>query len=388
MSWQQFKDNVLRQVTPGVSDIDTVANIYATEYDNAIKRGYDKINSQKVRESTNIEGMKSMFKMALQRGQNSTEPYDLVGNMGDGVKAYWAGVIMNAGPEIPVTLPISATSNLSATLVSVTNFGEWKGDSSGGSPFKLTPQQIEESKAELKYYKKELKTANEEERKPIESIIALEEGKLENGEDVSSEFEDVIFGDETIDSGPPAKFNKGADWGPLTRGAASSTPYTPPTFTPNMALGEKIVTAARADVGVAMETEGQDNGPRVRQILSTVGITKPSSWCASAVTTWWKAAGAIPVPMNVGPAWVPNWMEWGKKNGQFSMQPAIGAAVIYDWKKPHPDTSSGMHIGIVSAINSDGSVITIEGNTRGKNGGGCYERKGQMGYVVGYVWPK
>jgi hypothetical protein len=36
------------------------------------------------------------------------------------------------------------------------------------------------------------------------------------------EFEDVIFGDETIDAGPPAKFNKGANWTPLTRGGSGS----------------------------------------------------------------------------------------------------------------------------------------------------------------------
>jgi len=391
MSWQQFKDNVLRQVTPGVSDIDTVASVYAIEYDNAIKRGYDTVNKQKVKESTNIELMKSMFKMALQKGQSSKDPYDLVGNMGDGVKAYWSGVIMNAGPAIPLTLPIGATANLSATLVSVTNFGEWKGAASGdGNKFKLSPEQIEQSKKDLKYYKEQLKTIKETEKGPTEDKIKLEEGKLENEEDISVPLDGVISGDLTIEQGPAAKFDKGASWPALSGGSYGGlqTPYTAPNFPPNAALGEKILLSAKADVGVAMETEGTDNGPRIREIVKHAGAEAPVAWCASAVTWWWDAAGAARVPDSTNPRWVPNWIDWGKKNGQFSTKPAIGAAIIYDWGKPHSDSVSGMHIGIVSTINADGSVNTIEGNTSGKSGGGCYERRGQMSYVVGYVWPK
>ena len=73
MSWQQFKDNVLRQVSDGVTDTDTVANIYATEYDNAIKSGADTINKLSV-EQGNVNMMKQLFKAALDKGLDSTEP--------------------------------------------------------------------------------------------------------------------------------------------------------------------------------------------------------------------------------------------------------------------------------------------------------------------------
>jgi hypothetical protein len=395
MSWQQFKDNVLRQVTPGVTDIDTVANIYATEYDNAIKRGYDTINKQTVKESTGIESMKSMFKMALQKGQNSTEPYDLIGNMGDGVKAYWAGVVMNIGPAIPLTLPIGATANISATLVSVTNFGQWTGAVDSGGDFKLSAEAIEQSKQQLKYYKEKLKTATEEEKGPTEDKIRLEEGKLEAGEDFSIPLTGVTKGDETINEGPVGKFDGGSEWPPqrggITEGGAGGAggPWTPPTFPPNAALGEKIVIAARADVGT-LEVGGEDRGPRVEQILAHVGLGPGNAWCASAVSNWWDSAGATRPDWklnNHNPAWCPSWNAWAKKNGQWSDKPAIGAAVLYHWANgKQPD---GDHIGIVSSIAADGSITTIEGNTwvSGK-GQGCFEKKAQMNRVIGYVWPK
>ena len=388
MSWQQFKDNVLRQVSDGVTDTDTVANIYATEYDNAIKSGADTINKLSV-EQGNVNMMKQLFKAALDKGLDSTEPYDLIGEMGKGVQAYWAGTIMKTGPAIPITLPPSATANLKAVTNIVSNVGEWTAAVDTGGGFKLSPNEVKEIKQELKHYKEELKKDDGAKAPETQDIINLNEGKLENNENISVE---LGLGDEVEDGGPTGKFDAGSAWPPqrggITSGGAYNTPYTPPTFTPDMKLGEKIVTAGRADVGVAMETDGTDNGPRIREIVKHAGASAPVAWCASAVTVWWDAAGASRVPDSTNPRWVPNWIEWGKKNGQFSTEPAIGAAVIYDWKKPHADSVSGMHIGIVSAINSDGSVNTIEGNTSGKNGGGCYERRGNMKYVVGYVWPK
>lgn len=393
MSWEVFKQNVLRQVTPGVTDIDTVANVYATEYDNAIKSGFDTVNKLAVKESTSVELMKSLFKFALQKGMASTEPYDLVGNMGEGVKAYWAGVVMNIGPAIPITLPIGATANLSATFVSVTNYGEWTG-ASGGGDFKLSAEAIEQSKQQLKYYKEKLKTATEEEKGPTEDKIRLEEGKLEAGEDFSIPLTGVTKGDETINEGPIGKFDGGSDWPPqrggITEGGAGGGgPWTPPTFPPNAALGERIVIAARADVGT-LEVGGEDRGPRVEQILAHVGLGPGNAWCASAVSNWWDSAGANRPDWklnNHNPAWCPSWNAWAKKNGQWSDKPAIGAAVLYHWANgKQPD---GDHIGIVSAIAADGSITTIEGNTwvSGK-GQGCFEKKAQMNRVIGYVWPK
>jgi hypothetical protein len=91
MSWEIFKQNIINiSDRPGnIPDIDTVARAYAIEYDAAIKRGFDTINNIPI-EQGDIATMEQLFKIALQNGLSSTGPYDLVGEMGKGVIAYWS----------------------------------------------------------------------------------------------------------------------------------------------------------------------------------------------------------------------------------------------------------------------------------------------------------
>ena len=97
MSWEVFKQNILlRANNPGgIPDIDTVAKLYATEYDAAIKRGFNTLTPPSSVKSGNVEAMEQFFKLALQKGLSSTEPYDLVGEMGKGVLAYWGTAVLN-----------------------------------------------------------------------------------------------------------------------------------------------------------------------------------------------------------------------------------------------------------------------------------------------------
>ncbi len=124
------------------------------------------------------------------------------------------------------------------------------------------------------------------------------------------------------------------------------------------------------------------------------------SWCASAVTTWWKEAGAAhPVHSTYNdkdallakagkkhpdtgvrfpskkkgrvkawrPASCPSWEKWGKYNGLWLEKDAIpsaGYAILY-YK---PSKGRMAHIGIVAAVNKSGQIITIEGNTSGLKG--------------------
>lgn len=126
MSWQIFKDNIVRMSDnpDAIPDIDTVAKTYAREYDAAIKRGKDTIEGVSLQKG-NVEIMESLFKAALQKGLTSTEPYDLVGEMGKGVIAYWGGAVMNNFPN-PKTLPPGAVSNISVTSNIVMDPGKWQ----------------------------------------------------------------------------------------------------------------------------------------------------------------------------------------------------------------------------------------------------------------------
>jgi hypothetical protein len=125
MSWQVFKDNMVSfyDNPENISDIDKVAKKWADEYDAAIKRGGDTINKIKI-QNGNKAPMEQLFKSALQKGLSSTAPYDLVGEMGNGVIAYWSGAIMQNVP-IPLQLPPGATANVSVTSNVVLNPGQW-----------------------------------------------------------------------------------------------------------------------------------------------------------------------------------------------------------------------------------------------------------------------
>lgn len=148
MSWQTFKDNVLKYANnpDSIQDIDTIARVWATEYDAAIKRGGDTVNRIAVKEG-NVEGMTGFFKSALEKGLTSKEPYDLVGQMGDGVKAYWAGAgstgaILNNYPTPTIPAP-GTTSNVSILSALVTNVGQWTPPVIQiPSPPELTPEQL------------------------------------------------------------------------------------------------------------------------------------------------------------------------------------------------------------------------------------------------------
>lgn len=126
MSWQQFKDNILRYANnpDSIQDIDTVARLWATEYDAAIKRGSDTTNGISVKQG-DVESMTRFFKSSLETGLTSKQPYDLVGQMGDGVKAYWATAILNNYPTPIIPAP-GTTSNVTILSAKVTNPGQWK----------------------------------------------------------------------------------------------------------------------------------------------------------------------------------------------------------------------------------------------------------------------
>ena len=126
MSWQIFKDNILNlsNSPESIADIDVVAKTYANEYDAAIKRGKDSLHQISLQKG-NVDAMTQLFKAALLKGQTSTAPYDLVGEMGNGVLAYWSGATLNNFP-IPIIPAPGSTINVSIVSNSVTSPGVWQ----------------------------------------------------------------------------------------------------------------------------------------------------------------------------------------------------------------------------------------------------------------------
>jgi hypothetical protein len=125
MSWDIFKRNVLRVMRnpQSINDIDLVARTFAVEYDAAIRRGGDTVNGVAIK-TGNIQAMEQIFKAALQKGLTSNQPYDLVGEMGNGVLVYWTGATLNEFP-FPIIPAIGSTQNIGVTSNVVTNPGVW-----------------------------------------------------------------------------------------------------------------------------------------------------------------------------------------------------------------------------------------------------------------------
>lgn len=85
-------------------------------------------------------------------------------------------------------------------------------------------------------------------------------------------------------------------------------------------------------------------------------------------------------------AFVPYVVNYAKKHGQWvekNLQP--GDLIIFDWN----GDGSGDHIGIVETVNSDGSYVTIEGNTTDGKNKSCVARKTRKGKsILGAYRPK
>jgi hypothetical protein len=409
MSWQVFKDNVSRVINnpDNIPDIDTVANILATEYDAAMKSGYDSTNNISVK-SGDVESMKAAFKSALLKGQTSTTPYDLVGELGTGVIQYWTKAILNEFPIPKIPAP-GTTSNIAVTSATATIPGVWTPpvvipatvDSLGENPFTLTEPQIQELQIELETAQVNFENdllVNDFTSAEADSLeIAYASSQLQVGESFGIEVQPGfdLGGNEIEILSPTTTYINSDNSGTSGKADTSGPTQFKILFTPNMSLGQKVVAIATTDLknGVAANPKGSNSGnARIAQMLNNGGIGSPAAWCASAVTTWWKEAGAgLPKGKNktgsghagcttknwncriglpYGLAYVPDWRDWAADTGRWvSMEngqnqnyvPTPGSAIVFGWGT---STEHGGydHIGIVESTDKKGNIYSIEGN--------------------------
>lgn len=397
MSWEIFKNNILSVANnpDQIQSIEQVADLYAREYDAAIRRGKDTVHGVTLQKG-NVEAMKQLFVVALQKGLSSTQPYDLVGEMGKGVIAYWTGATMNSLP-IPLIPAVGAVANVAVITNSISNPGEWQQpQSSGGAPnFQMTEEERQGAAEDLESAKKELQAIEndpeipEDIKEAAKDQISYQETRLATNENYSVDDDEIQ---------PPLK-RKIALQGGVTNPIEIATANPPSTTNqdagtssdagpaPNVTetdIGKRIVAFATADIGKVESPlppgKPENWGPYVSFVLSKVGHNKPAFWCAAAVSHWWRQAGAKS-PNSAG---CDQWMSWAKKNGLWSTTPAIGAAILYG------SPSDAHHIGIVESV--DGNIVrTIEGNTSGggfsRNGVGVFKKKTTRAKALGYVLP-
>lgn len=94
------------------------------------------------------------------------------------------------------------------------------------------------------------------------------------------------------------------------------------------------------------------------------------SWCAK-LTGLGTAVGEF--------AYCPSHINWFKRMGQWGGTPKKGYIVFFDWD----DDGVADHVGIVEAVNKDGSLVTLEGNASNE-----VQRKTRYrSDVIGYGMP-
>jgi peptidoglycan hydrolase-like protein with peptidoglycan-binding domain len=148
-----------------------------------------------------------------------------------------------------------------------------------------------------------------------------------------------------------------------------------------MTTAGAVLDVARSQIGTREDTQG-------RQKYGAAYGMDGVAWCAEF--QWWcfqQAGASSLIPKT---AYTPTFASWFQQHGQASKTPRVGSLVFYDW----PDAEQRIqHVGIVEAINADGTITTIEGNTTSgiagdqSHGGGVWRRRRTQSCVVLYGHP-
>jgi peptidoglycan hydrolase-like protein with peptidoglycan-binding domain len=154
-----------------------------------------------------------------------------------------------------------------------------------------------------------------------------------------------------------------------TRDAArEALPPTEPRIAPGARLGEALLAAARADLGV--REERTNDGARIREYFAGTGVTPPAHWCAAALRFWLRAAAraagvTAPIAGSVGAKATMAQLQAAHRwitADDLRREPArLRPGQIVVWHRGAPGAYTG-HIGVVATV-SGRSFTTIEGNS-------------------------
>ena len=171
---------------------------------------------------------------------------------------------------------------------------------------------------------------------------------------------------------------------PLQEGDPEDQPSQEPSpsFGPLGTEMDRIIARAESQLGVSESPAGSNRTPYT-DWYGTVG-----PWCAMFVS-WCFAHEGNPLAASTskGFSYTPSGAAWFKSQNRWTATPARGHVVFFDF--PGDDVNRISHVGIVTAVNADGSIDTVEGNTDekgGRTGGKVMRRRRKIG-IVGYGVP-
>jgi hypothetical protein len=185
--------------------------------------------------------------------------------------------------------------------------------------------------------------------------------------------------DEIVSPRPPAASTATGTSGFLTAldGVQSTSSLAAPAAAPMLgagSAGQRALAAAQAEVGVAEQPPGSNDGPRIAEYRTATAGSGVGPWCAY-FTSWAAAQAGAPLgEVGQGFGAVEAVYAWAQRTGRAmpagpGVVPSPGELIVW----------GGRHIGIVESVDPDGSIHTIEGNssnavsrrTYGPDGGGA-----------------
>jgi hypothetical protein len=185
--------------------------------------------------------------------------------------------------------------------------------------------------------------------------------------------------DEIVSPRPPAASNATGTSGFLSAldGVQHSSALAAPAAAPMLGAGTAgrgALAAAQAEVGVAEQPPGSNDGPRIAEYRTATAGSAVGPWCAY-FTSWCASQAGVPLgEVGQGFGSVDALYGWAQRTGRAipagqGVAPSPGDLIVW----------GGRHIGIVESVDADGSIHTIEGNssnavsrrTYGPDGGGA-----------------
>lgn len=145
--------------------------------------------------------------------------------------------------------------------------------------------------------------------------------------------------------------------------------------------GAQIAAIATAELGVAEQPPGSNDGARIAHYRTATAGSGVGPWCAY-FTSWVANQAGVPIgPHGQGMGYVPTLKEWAEQTGRYvpagSGPPQVGDLVVFD------RGNNGVldHIGVVTATRPDGGIETVEGNSSDRVSARSYGPQGYAGLV-------
>lgn len=127
---------------------------------------------------------------------------------------------------------------------------------------------------------------------------------------------------------------------------------------PAGSAGQRALAAAQSALGITEDPPGSNDGPGLAIFRSSVaGAEGGQPWCAYFASWAAQQAGAPVGTAGQGEGSVEGISAWAAQNGRLlpaGTTPSAGNLVLF----------GGRHVGIVEAVNLDGTLTTVEGNYR------------------------